>query len=92
MKTKLKKIFKQKRDKNLYIILISIVVSIIAIIFIICLYRYLLKRRKKFIRLAEEKNKTDDNVNNNFGVLSVENSKRWKNWINNFHKIKYETI
>ena len=76
MKTKLKKIFKQKRDKNLYIILISIVVSIIAIIFIICLYRCLLKRRKKFIRLAEEKNKTDDNVNNNFGVLSVENSKR----------------
>ena len=76
VKTKLKKIFKQKRDKNLYIILISIVVSIIAIIFIICLYRCLLKRRKKFIRLAEEKNKTDDNVNNNFGVLSVENSKR----------------
>ena len=76
VKTKLEKIFKQKRQRNLFIISISIIVSIIAIIFIICLYRFL-KKKRKFVKLAEEqsKNKEYDNVNNNFGVLSVENSK-----------------
>ena len=76
VKTKLEKIFKQKRQRNLFIISISIIASICVVIFIICLCRFL-KKRKKFVKLAEEqsKNKEDDNVNNNFGVLSVENSK-----------------
>ena len=75
-KTKLKKFFKQEKDLNLYIILISIVFSIVAIIFFVFLCRYLAKKKRKFIRLNEEQSKDrENNVNNNLNVLSVENRK-----------------
>ena len=76
-KTKLKKFFKQEKDLNLYIILISIVFCIVAIIFFVFLFRCLAKKKRKFIRLNEEQSKDrENNVNNNLNVLSVENSKR----------------
>ena len=76
-KTKLKKFFKQEKDLNLYIILISIVFCIVAIIFFVFLFRCLAKKKRKFIRLNEEQSKDrENNINNNLNVLSVENSKR----------------
>ena len=76
-KTKLKKFFKQEKDLNLYIILISIAFCIVAIIFFVFLFRRLAKKKRKFIRLNEEQSKDrENNVNNNLNVLSVENSKR----------------
>ncbi len=56
VKTKLEKNFKQKRDRNLYIISISIIASIIVVIFIICLCRFL-RKRSKFVILIEEQSK-----------------------------------
>ena len=76
-KTKLKKFFKQEKDLNLYIILISIAFCIVAIIFFVFVFRRLAKKKRKFIRLNEEQSKDrENNVNNNLNVLSVENSKR----------------
>ena len=74
-KIKLKQFFKQDSDLNLYIILISIIVTIIAIIFFACLLRYLAKRRRKFIRLTEEQSKKGTNNANNLSVLSIDNRK-----------------
>ena len=69
-KEKLKKFFKQDSDLNLYIILITIAVIIITIIIFIILMRYIIKRRKKFTRLAEEqaKSKADNNNINNISI------------------------
>ena len=69
-KEKLKKFFKQDSDLNLYIILITIAVIIITIIIFIILMRYIIKRRKKFTRLAEEhtKNKEGNQNSNNISI------------------------
>ena len=78
LKSKLKKFFKQETDLNLYIILVSIIISIFFVIFFVLLFIYLSKKKRKFIRLTEEKNQKLDNMNNNLSVISVENRKEEK--------------
>ena len=78
LKSKLKKFFKQETDLNLYIILVSIIISIFFVIFFVLLFIYLSKKKRKFIRLTEEKNQKPDNMNNNLSVISVENRKEEK--------------
>ena len=57
LKEQLKNFFNQKKDLNFYLILIGIVFSIFAIIFLICLIRYCIRKKKKFTRLSEENTK-----------------------------------
>ena len=78
LKIKLKNFFRQDNDMDLYIILGSIVFTlmmIIAIIIMLCIIR---KRRKNFSRLTEEKTK-----HNNPSVLSIYLYQK----INEFQKI-----
>ena len=70
VKMKLKKFFKQESDVNLYIILVSIISTIILIIFFAVLIKYLVKKKRKFMKLSEEPSK-EKNVNDKNNSLSV---------------------
>ena len=70
LKVKLKKFFKQDKDRDLYVILGSIIISIIFIIIIIILLIVIYKkRRKRFSKLIEERKSYSN-------VLSISDSKK----------------
>ena len=62
VKNYLKKIFGQEEDKNVYIITISIIIIVVVIIAIIVAFSFIWKRKKKFIRLTEEKSQKSNQV------------------------------
>ena len=77
LKTQLKKFFEKKSNLKLFIIIISILASVFFIILFVCLFRYLSKKKKKFIKLSEERSKTDKNIYNS-GIITIENRKEEK--------------
>ena len=75
LKSKLKKIFKQDDDFNLFIFLGCILFIVIILIIVgitICIY---IKRKRKYIKLFEEKNKSFNQISS---VMSVPNVKKSK--------------